>query len=74
MRIVYISLNINVNTSCQGPQLPPIVSTRWRRVTPIVTSGDRFMGAHEINDVFEGESPAGQLYVRLKELGIAAYL
>jgi len=37
----------------------------------IITSGDRFMNAHEINDLFEGESPVGQLYVRLKELGIA---
>ena len=36
----------------------------------IVTSGDRFMNAVEINDLFEQESPAGQLYVRLKELGI----
>jgi hypothetical protein len=51
-------------------ELPPIVSRRWRRVTFIVTSGDRCMQAHEINDLFEQESPAGQLYVRLKELGI----
>ncbi|NIN66310.1 MAG: hypothetical protein GTO63_16790 [Anaerolineae bacterium] len=28
------------------------------------------MNAHEINDLFEQESPVGQLYVRLKELGI----
>jgi hypothetical protein len=52
-------------------KLPPIVAHRWRRVTFIVTSGDRFMNALEINDLFEQESPAGQLYVRLKELGIA---
>jgi hypothetical protein len=51
-------------------KLPPIVSTRWRRVTFIVTSGDRFMQAVEINDLFEQESPAGRLYVKLKELGI----
>jgi hypothetical protein len=51
-------------------KLPPIVSPRWRRVTFTVTSGDRFMNALEINELFEGESPAGQLYVRLKELGI----
>ena len=50
--------------------MPPIVAHRWRRVTFIVTSGDRFMQAHEINDLFEQESPVGQLYVRLKELGI----
>jgi hypothetical protein len=36
----------------------------------IITSGDRFMEAHELNDLFEQESPVGQLYVRLKELGI----
>jgi len=52
------------------PKLPPVVANRWRRVTFIVTSGDRFINAHEINDLFEEESPAGQLFVRLKELGI----
>ena len=29
------------------------------------------MNAVEINDLFEQESPVGQLFVRLKELGIA---
>jgi hypothetical protein len=29
------------------------------------------MNAHEINDLVEQESPVGQLYMRLKELGIA---
>jgi hypothetical protein len=38
----------------------------------IITSGDRFTNAHEINDLFEQESPVGQLYVRLKEMGIQA--
>jgi hypothetical protein len=51
-------------------KLPPIVANRWRRVTFIVTSGDRFLQAHEINDLFKQESPVGQLFVRLKELGI----
>jgi hypothetical protein len=51
-------------------KLPPIVANRWRRVTFIVTSGDRFAEALEINDLFVRESPVGQLYVRLKELGI----
>jgi hypothetical protein len=51
-------------------KLPPIVSTRWRRVTFIVTTGDRFMNAREINNLFEQESPAGQLYVKLKEMSI----
>jgi hypothetical protein len=51
-------------------KLPPIVSLRWRRVTFILTTGDRFMEAVEINDLFEQESPVGHLYVRLKEMGI----
>jgi hypothetical protein len=51
-------------------ELPPIVSHRWRRVTFIVITGDCFMNALEINDLFEQENPAGQLYVRLKEMGI----
>jgi hypothetical protein len=51
-------------------KLPPIASHRWRRVTFIVTSGARFTNAVEINDLFMQESPVGQLYMRLKELGI----
>lgn len=51
-------------------KLPPIVANRWRRVTFIVTSGDRFTNAHEINDLFEQESPAGRFYVKLKEMSI----
>jgi hypothetical protein len=35
-----------------------------------VTSGDRFMQAVEINDLFEQESPAGRLYVTLREMGL----
>ena len=51
-------------------KIPPIVATRWRRVTFIVTGGDCFMEAIQINDLFEQEGPADQLFVRLKELGI----
>jgi hypothetical protein len=51
-------------------KLPPIISPRWRRITFILTTGDRSMNALEINDFFEGESPAGQLCVKLKEMGI----
>jgi hypothetical protein len=40
-------------------KLPPIVANRWRRVTFIVTSGDRFIEALEINDLFVQESPVG---------------
>jgi hypothetical protein len=51
-------------------KLPPILSARWRRVTFIVTTGDRFMEAAAINDLFEQESSVGQLYVKLREMGI----
>jgi hypothetical protein len=47
-----------------------MVSTRWRRVTIIVTSGDRFMNAGKINDLFQQENPVGGLYVKLKHMGI----
>jgi hypothetical protein len=53
-------------------KLPPIVSENWRRITFIVTTGDRFEAAEEINDLLEDQSPAGRLYVTLKEAGIRA--
>ena len=50
-------------------KLPPIVSHNWRRITFIITTGDRFETAEEINDLFETSSTAGRLYVTLKEEG-----
>ena len=50
-------------------KLPPIVSNKWRRITFIETTGDRFENALEINDLFERDSPLGRLYVTLKEAG-----
>lgn len=50
-------------------KLPPIVSNKWRRITFIETTGDRFENAVEINDLFDRESPMGRLYVTLKEEG-----
>ncbi|MCA9953156.1 MAG: hypothetical protein KC434_00445 [Anaerolineales bacterium] len=59
-----------------GPlqKLPqPIVSLRWRRVTFIHTTWDRFMDASEINDLFvDGEPYVDRLYATLKERGIQA--
>jgi len=49
---------------------PSIISHRWRRITFIVTSGDRFIHAQELNNLFEQESPASQLFVTLMELGL----
>ncbi len=50
-------------------KLPPITSHKWRRITFITTTGDRFDNAVEINDLYERESPLGRLYVTLKEEG-----
>lgn len=45
----------------------PILSLRWRRITFIETSWDRFMAAEEINDLYA--SGADGLFVTLKEAG-----
>ena len=46
----------------------PIYSLRWRRITFIETTWDRFMTAEEINDLYV--SGADGLYVTLKEMGL----
>ena len=48
-------------------KIPPVVSARWRRVTFIVTTGDRFMNAGDISELLEPVGPAGQPYVVLRE-------
>ena len=51
----------------------PILSLRWRRVTFIHTTWDRFEDAREINDLFiEGGRYVDRLYATLKERGIQA--
>jgi hypothetical protein len=47
---------------------PPIISLRWRRVTFIETTWDRFQVAQEINELYA--SGADGLFVTLKELGM----
>jgi hypothetical protein len=47
---------------------PPIISLRWRRVTFIETTWDRFQVAQEINELYA--SGADGLFVTLKEMGI----
>jgi hypothetical protein len=59
---------LSIVTYCTGLRLPAVTAGGGSH---IITSGDRFTNALEINDLCEGESPVGQLYVRLKELGIA---
>jgi len=59
-----------------GPleRLPrPIVSLRWRRITFLHTTWDRFQDAAEINDLFiDGDGYVDRLYATLKERGIRA--
>lgn len=59
-----------------GPlqKLPqPIVSLRWRRITFLHTTWDRFQDASEINDLFvDGDQYVDRLYATLKEQGIQA--
>jgi len=46
----------------------PIVSLRWRRVTFIHTTWDRFQDASEINDLLlEGDAYVDRIYATLKE-------
>lgn len=46
----------------------PIYSLRWRRITFIETTWDRFTAAEEINDLYA--SGADGLFVTLKEMGL----
>jgi hypothetical protein len=48
-------------------RIPPIPSRRWRRITFIASTWDRFTAAEEINDLYV--SGADGLYVTLKESG-----
>ncbi len=49
----------------------PIVSLRWRRISFIHSTWDRFVDATEINDLFvEGEPYVDRLYYALREAGI----
>ncbi len=47
---------------------PPIISLRWRRITFIETTWDRFQVAQEINELYA--SGADGLFVTLKEMGL----
>jgi hypothetical protein len=51
---------------------PPISSLRWRRITFIYTTWDRFQAAEEINDLYvEGGEFVDRLYHALRESGLA---
>ncbi len=53
-------------------RVPPIVSLRWRRITFIHTTWDRFEVAEEINDLFiEGDEFVDRLYHALRESDLA---
>lgn len=48
-------------------KLPPIVAGKWRRVTFIFTTGDRFEAAAELGDLWQQVSSTGTPFVTLKE-------
>jgi hypothetical protein len=51
---------------------PPIPSLRWRRITFIHTTWDRFQAAEEINDLFvEGDQFVDRLYHALRDANLA---
>jgi hypothetical protein len=51
---------------------PPIISQRWRRITFIHTTWDRFLVAEEINDLFvEGGEFVDRLYHALRDAGLS---
>ncbi len=50
-------------------RIPPIMSGNWRRITFIVTTGDRFEAAQEMGDLLKDYSSGGRGYVTLKEHG-----
>jgi hypothetical protein len=51
----------------------PIVSLRWRRITFLHTTWDRFQDATEINDLLlDGGAYIDRLYATLKERGVKA--
>jgi catechol 2,3-dioxygenase-like lactoylglutathione lyase family enzyme len=50
---------------------PPIVSLRWRRITFIHTTWDRFVAAREINDLYRSDDIfVDRVYHALKQRGI----
>ncbi len=50
---------------------PPIVSTRWRRITFIHTTWDRFVAAREMSDLFSKDDIfVDRIYHTLRERGI----
>lgn len=54
-------------------RVPPIVSDRWRRVTFIFTTGDRFEAAVELGDLLKHTAPDGRPFVTLREAYRAQY-
>jgi very-short-patch-repair endonuclease len=50
----------------------PIVSHRWRRITFICTTWQKFLNADEINDLYDESPLEDQLWTELKRLGINA--
>ena len=53
------------------PKAPPIVSIRWRRITFIQTTWDRFVSAREVNDLYSTDKHfVDRVYHTLQNRGI----
>jgi very-short-patch-repair endonuclease len=50
----------------------PIYSRRWRRITFITTTWEKFFSASEINDLYDDSPLEDRLWAELKRLGIDA--
>jgi len=48
-------------------KIPPVTARTWKRITFIVTTGDRFELATDIRQLFAGKDGAGCSFVTLKE-------
>lgn len=48
-------------------KIPPITARKWKRITFIVTTGDRFELATDIGHLYKNEDATGSFFVTLKE-------
>jgi hypothetical protein len=50
----------------------PITSEKWRRITFIITTWERLMGAREVQELLHGDIWEERLYRALRKMGIVA--
>jgi hypothetical protein len=54
-------------------KIPPITARTWKRITFIVTTGDRFELASEIEHLFADKDATGSSYITIKEDTLATW-